>query len=90
MSTLKASLKLLTPAQQMAYKCKTGRPFIAVTMRVVDDVSDISGVADPAGRPFQPHQVARLHCMPKRHGLKMITAYSIARVSSFESMTAPM
>ena len=37
MSTLKASLKLLSPAQQMAYRCKTGRPFIAVTVRVVDD-----------------------------------------------------
>ncbi len=37
MSTLKASMTTLPPEQQLAYKCKTGRPFIAVTMRVVDD-----------------------------------------------------
>jgi len=37
LSILKAHLRRLPPAQQMAWRTKTGRPFIAVELRVVDE-----------------------------------------------------
>lgn len=37
LSLLKDHLWLLPPEQQLAYKCKTGRPFATIELRVVDD-----------------------------------------------------
>lgn len=37
LSTLKASLRELPAEEQLAFKCKTGRPFAAVELRVVDE-----------------------------------------------------
>lgn len=37
LSLLKAHLRSLPPEQQMAWRAKTGRPFIAVELRVVDE-----------------------------------------------------
>ncbi len=40
MSILKEHLKTLSPAQQMMFKAKTGRPFMAVDLKVVDDAEN--------------------------------------------------
>lgn len=37
LSLLKGELLALPPAEQLAYRCKTGRPFLAVELRVVGD-----------------------------------------------------
>jgi acyl-CoA synthetase (AMP-forming)/AMP-acid ligase II len=43
-SLLREPLRALPPAEQLRFKCKTGRPFRGVELRVVDD----TGVAVPA------------------------------------------
>jgi fatty-acyl-CoA synthase len=37
LSILKANLRRLSPQQQLAWRAKTGRPFIAIELRVVDE-----------------------------------------------------
>jgi fatty-acyl-CoA synthase len=44
LSLLKETMKLLPPEEQLVYKAKTGRPFICVELKVVDE----------AGRPVAP------------------------------------